>query len=577
MQIGHQRFVDHALAQRSIVHGPGHLDAAEHIAAHPIGTAEVKHFIVITLAPAEIQHPRMFKVAADDGAHTDLVLQARGQHAGTAHDEIDSGAGLAGLNQGLDECGVGQGIHLDHDARRLAHPRRSGHLLQMAQHAPVQQEGRSHQVLWRFDARLAGQLLENRIGICRETGIGGEVADIGIQPGAAGVVVAGGQMQIAVQSRFVAGTLAPRHQQQLGMRLQTHDAVDHLRAHRFQAFGPVDIGFFVKARFELDHHHHLFAAPRGFNQQIHQHRFGARAVDGLLDRQHIGVEHRITQELHHRLETFERVVQQHITLAQLLEHRARRLQARVGPSWLEGREAKCWRVGLVDELVQAHQVHGAVDLVQSRLGQGKLLHQKAHQIGRASAHHFQPDGLAEVARGQARAQSLAQVGDVVFVDIQLRIAGDAELRERLYGAARKQLTQMRADDAGEQHKTLPRSAHCIGQADHARQHSRHLDDGDLVFAAEGVTPTQPGDEIERLVGHQRKRVRRVQAHGHQQRAHVVLKKVLHPSALLRIALGVVDDLDAFALQRRHHFIVEHLVLLVDEFVGCGHHMGDVLR
>ena len=123
-------------------------------------------------------------------------------------------------------------------------------------------------------------------------------------------------MHIAAQPR----ALAARDQQQLGMRLQADDAVHHLHAHRFQPLGPVDIRFFVEARLQLHDHHHFLAAARAFDQQVHQRRFGTGAVDGLLDRQHIGVVDRFAQELHHRLERLEGMVQQHVALAQAVEH-----------------------------------------------------------------------------------------------------------------------------------------------------------------------------------------------------------------------------------------------------------------
>ena len=69
-----------------------------------------------------------------------------------------------------------------------------------------------------------------------------------------------------------------------------------------QPVGPVDVGLLVEARLQLDDHHHLLAAPRRLDQRLHQRRFAAGAVDGLLDRQHVGVVHRLAQELHHRLE-----------------------------------------------------------------------------------------------------------------------------------------------------------------------------------------------------------------------------------------------------------------------------------
>ncbi len=75
---------------------------------------------------------------------------------------------------------------------------------------------------------------------------------------------------------------------------------------------------------------HLLAAPRRLDQQVHQQRLAAGAVDGLLDRQHVGVLDRLAQQLHHRLEALERVVQQHVALASAACRRSTR-RAAAGP------------------------------------------------------------------------------------------------------------------------------------------------------------------------------------------------------------------------------------------------------
>ena len=106
----------------------------------------------------------------------------------------------------------------------------------------------------------------------------------------------------------------------------------------------------------------------------------------------------------------------------------------------------------------------------------------------------------------------------------------------------------------------------LRQLDDARQHARHLHDGDRVLASERVASAKLHDEVQRLVGHLRKRVRRVEPDGHQQRPHLALEEARHPFALPLGAFGVVDHPDAVQGQRRHHLLVEHGVLLFDQRV-----------
>jgi hypothetical protein len=116
--------------------------------------------------------------------------------------------------------------------------------------------------------------------------------------------------------------------------------------------------------------------------------------------------------------------------------------------------------------------------------------------------------------------------------------------ERLHLAAREQLAEVGADDAGQEHEALPRIALFSRQLDDARQHAGDLDDGHRVAAAEGVLAAESGDEVQRLVGDLRERVRRVETHGHQERPHLGLEEALDPAPLGAGALGVVDDADA---------------------------------
>ena len=260
-------------------------------------------------------------------------------------------------------------------------------------------------------------------------------------------------------------------------------------------------------------------------------------------------------------------MQQQIALLQALEHAAATRPLRLRPAGLEGRKAQAVGGGLVDELVQAHQVHRAVDRVQRLRRQCELLQQQRGKLRRAGTHHFQADGLSVVAGGQAGAQGLPQVGHVVLVHLQVGVACDAELGEGLHRAAGQQFTQVGPDHAGQQDKAvLARRHQPFGQADHPRQRPWHLHDDDRAARGMHVVARQAQDEVQALVGHQRERVRRIQRHGHQQRTNLRLEEARHPTPLRLVAVSVVEDAQAFFGQGRHHFVVEHPVLLVNQLV-----------
>ena len=323
----------------------------------------------------------------------------------------------------------------------------------------------------------------------------------------------------------------------------------------------------------------MTSLPRraGLDEQVHQLGLGPRAVDGLLDGQHVGVQHCLAQHLHDRLETLERVVQQHVALLQLLEDGLVPRQPPAGPRGLVGLEAQARRVGLVDELVQSHQVDRAVDAVQRRIGQAELLQQELRQLLRAAVDHLQPHRAAEVARRQPGAQRMAQVGDLLLVHLQVGVARDAELRERLDLAAREQLLQVRADDAGQQRKGLAAVAEVGRQLDDARQHARHLDDGDAVVAAEGVLAGQARNEVQRLVGPPAgKGGPGSSPTGTSSGLTSRSKYLLTQGALRLVAVGMVEHHDALLAQQRRELLVEDVVLLVDQQVRRAAHAVHIL-
>ena len=129
---------------------------------------------------------------------------------------------------------------------------------------------------------------------------------------------------------------------------------------------------------------------------------------------------------------------------------------------------------------------------------------------------------------------------------------------------------MRADHAGEHHEQRPLGRHTPRHADNARQHARHTHDGNFVVAPKRIRTLETDDEIERLVGHQRERMGRIQPDRDQQRPHLALKILLYPAALLGCALAVRDDANALRRKRRHERIVVQRVLACHQILRLGH-------
>ena len=562
VEIGHQAFIDDALAHLLVLHGPGQFHTAQHVAVHPVGARQVQVFLV---AGSEIEHPRVLQKTTDHRAHPNALRHAghlRRQHARAAHDQVDARPVLRRLQQGLNQRFIGERIHLRDDARVLAAQGGLPHGLGHLDHALLQVEGCQQHVVQMRHTVLVGEVIEHRIHVGRDLGIGGQHAQIGIELGGTWVVVTGREMAVAAQLT----ALAARHQQHLGVCLEADHAIDHLRADRLQRLGPIDVGLFVKARLELHDRGHFLAAPHRFAQQVHHFRVRAGAVNRLLDDQHLGVVYGLAQEREHAVETLEGLVNEHIALFQLGKDRGGARQL-LGPGRLPvGEQQRAIRHQL-HHLRQPHQIHRSLHAVQRGRRQAELHLQKFSQITRAARRDFQAHRLTVVAVLQALAQGHAQVAHIFFIHGQIGMPRHAELRELRHLAPRKQIGQMRADDAGERHQLHALRRDVERQANHARQDARDLDDRDFVLPAEGIAALQTDNEVERFVRHLREWVRRIEAHGDQQRPHVALKILAHPALLRAGAFAVRDHANPVRFKRGSQRVVVQLVLARHQLVG----------
>ena len=123
------------------------------------------------------------------------------------------------------------------------------------------------------------------------------------------VVVAGPDVHVAAQP----DALAAHDQRHLRVGLEADQAVDDVGARLLEAAGPDDVRLLVEARLDLDQHHDLLAALRGPDQRPDDRRVARRPVQGLLDRQDVGIVGRLVDEpLDRRRERLVRVVDEQV-------------------------------------------------------------------------------------------------------------------------------------------------------------------------------------------------------------------------------------------------------------------------
>ena len=407
-------------------------------------------------------------------------------------------------------------------------------------------------------------MVEHIVHVGRDVAVGREKAQIRVQACRAGVVVAGTQVAVAHHlSPFTAGD-----QQHLGVRLEPHHTVHDLRPHRLKGLGPVDVGLLVKPGFQLHHGHHLLATAHSFAQQVQHLRIRPSAVNGLLDSDHLWIVHCLSQEGQYAIKTLEGLMQQHIPLLELFQNRRTRLDL-MGPGgapW--GKHPG--RIGdQINELRKPHQVHRALHAIERGARQVELAQQKIGQVLGTPRRNLQPHCSAEVAVLQALAQHRAKVAHIFLIHRQVGMPRDPKLRELHHLAAGEQIRQVRAHHAGDTDKLHALGGYLGRHAREARQQAWDANNGDLVLTPKRVAALEAHDEVQRFVRHLGERVRRVQADGYQQRAHLAHKILMHPATLGSVALTVRDDAHPFTCQRRHQRIVVQGVLAFHQVVRLG--------
>ena len=213
---------------------------------------------------------------------------------------------------------------------------------------------------------------------------------------------------------------------------------------------------------------------RGVDQGRHQRRVVARAVDRLLDRQHVRVGHRLLDEaLDGGGERLVRVVHEQVAFAHRAEHvrvlalAAQQARMRDATDWLL---AQLRVSGELHDLPQRAHVEQPVDRIDLVLVDAEQAHERVAQLLGAGGADLHAHDLAEAPASQLVLDRLEQVGGVVG-DLEVGVAGHPE--DVVVGDlhAREQRVEVVGDDVLErdQQRRLGRR---LLERDEARQDLR---------------------------------------------------------------------------------------------------------
>ena len=492
------------------------------------------------------------------------------QRADAAHHDLDRHAGLRRAVERVDDLLVDQRVALDPDPGVLPGPRQLDLLADRAHDAAADAVRRRQHRPVGVLPRVAGEHVEQVGDVRADARVGGEQADVLVEPRGLRVVVAGADVAVAADGR----ALLAHDQRHLAVRLQPDQAVDHVHARLLQRARPGDVGLLVEPRLDLDQRDDLLAGLGRVDQRVDDRRVAGGAVQRLLDREHLRVGRGLLDEpLHARGERVVRVVHEHVALAQRREDALRRLalaERRVRRRH-ERRVLQLLAVHAV-QLAQAGQVEQAghlddVGRVDVHLAQQQLEHVVGHVLADLEAHR-----RAEPALGQLAFQGLQQVLVPVLLDLEVGVAGDAEDVALDDVHAGEQLAEVRGDQFL-QRQERRRAAGAVGlDADQARHVVRHLDPGEVLGAALRVAH---GDgQVERQAGDVGERVRRVDRQRREDREDLLGEVVGQPQLVGAGQVGPGDDADAVLGQLRAQVVQERAGVLLDQFLVA---LGDVVE
>ena len=233
--------------------------------------------------------------------------------------------------------------------------------------------------------------------------------------------------------------LAANDETNLGVGLQIHEAVDHLRARPLQRPRPANVRLLVEARFELDQGGDRLAGLRRLDERTHDGRVVRGAVERLLDRDHGRVVRRLAQELDHHVEGFVRVVDDDFLVANGGKAVAGEVADALGKADPEAAEPQV-RSLVDDQLLGIDQVEEPVERKDIFLVDPEFGDDEAPQILRHRRVDDEADDRAAAAALERQLEDPHQVLGL-FLDLDLAVADDAELTLALKIEAGKQAVE----------------------------------------------------------------------------------------------------------------------------------------
>ncbi len=512
-------------------------DPAVEIAAHGVARGDVDPGVVVGQRAAAGEGPdaAVFEKPPDDRLDRDVVRKpgnAGSQAADAAHHQADLDPGRAGVVEPVDQLRIGQRIELGPDRRGLALARAGDLAIDAFVQPGAHRQRRDRQHLGRGRFDIAGDEIEQPAGVAAGFGIGGEEAEVGIDPRGDRVIVAGAEVAVCA----VGLALAAHDHRNLGVGLPVDEAVDHLHAGALELGSPEQVLLLVEPRLELDHGGDRLARLGRGDQRRDHRRLLAGAVQRLLDRDDIGIGCRLAQEIDHHLEAFVGVVDDDVFLADGGEAIAIVLANAFGIARAVGLELEV-RAVLLDDRGEPGEADQAVGLGHHRLIEPELVAQQFLGGEIESALQLQQDHRTATTALDGGAEIADEILRILL-DLEVAVAQHAEHPVAADLEPGKQQVRVTEDDLLD--ADVDRGF--AGQPDEPRQGRRdqyHFHHRRRIRLAR-----QRQENAHALVGDEGERMRRIDRLGREDGQHMLEEMLLQPFALASGDLPAVDDGDS---------------------------------
>ena len=364
---------------------------------------------------------------------------------------------------------------------------------------------------------------------------------------------------------------------------------------------PDNIVFFIETGFEFNQYGDLLAVFSSPCQSCDDGRIAAHPVQGLLDRQDIGIRGSLRHKVDDRLEGLIGVVHEDIAAADLLEDIAACGQTRNLLRFGIAVLTKPFKSVQSIELHQECQIQRALDGEYFFLCDREFLLQKREEPGIYTALHFQADGVAALSLFELLFDLLEQIRCFIFVNGQVCISRHAVGVGTDNIVIQKQISKVFPDDLLQENHAAGRR---LRQLQYAGKNCRHLDCGELelflflrfpgcrfciftgcfivfpflacLFGLAQITgdtlagslyTCQKSADIQTLIANKGEGTGIVHCHRCQDREHLALEIVFDKSDLIRSQILVVfHDIQAIFPQAGQKLVIVGPVLLLHETV-----------